>query len=55
MPSLPPAWQLESVYENSFLRGTLRRAKVLRLERNPHAHGLDLTFRIALDRRKLPP
>nr|XP_027208893.1 uncharacterized protein LOC113802489 [Penaeus vannamei] len=46
---------LESVYENSFLKGSLRNAKVLRILRNPENNrGLNLHFRLALDRRKMP-
>ncbi|XP_068241561.1 uncharacterized protein [Palaemon carinicauda] len=46
---------LEKVYENSFMRGSLRRAKVLRFTKNNAKNkGLNVQFTLGLDRRKMP-
>ncbi|XP_066975872.1 uncharacterized protein [Macrobrachium rosenbergii] len=46
---------LEKVYENSFLRGSLRRAKVVRFTKNLEKNkGLKVQFTLGLDRRKMP-
>ncbi|XP_069952632.1 uncharacterized protein [Cherax quadricarinatus] len=46
---------LQTVYEKSFLKGSLRKAKVVRFIKNPaSSRGLIIHFRLALDRRKLP-
>ncbi|XP_071523261.1 uncharacterized protein [Panulirus ornatus] len=46
---------LQAVYDNSFLKGSLRKAKVVRFLKNPvDNHGLGMHFRLSLDRRKMP-